>query len=116
METWAVPSAARYQDGVCGLDTSTRSWLETFSDIEPDGPEPAATDEPDDELSLAASVLHPDDCDLPILSSLVGSMRWNGSAPPVGDSRDAPDRIAAVAPMPMPLESLQSLPVAARML
>jgi hypothetical protein len=98
------------------LDTSTRSWLEIFSEIEPDMPEPAATDEPDDDLSLAASVLHPDDGDLPILSSLVGSMRWSGSAPPVGDSWDAPDRIAGVAPMPMPLESLQSLPVASRML
>ncbi|HKT04497.1 MAG TPA: hypothetical protein VJT31_33695 [Rugosimonospora sp.] len=57
----------------------------------------------DEGMSVVDSVLRPDDGDLPILSSLVGSPRWNGST-------------SGVAPHPVPLDSLQSLPVASRML
>jgi hypothetical protein len=56
-----------------------------------------------------------EDTDLPILSSLVGSMRGNGAAPAVDETWDHADA-GGVAPMSMPLESLQSLPVASRML
>jgi hypothetical protein len=56
-----------------------------------------------------------EDTDLPVLSSLVGSLRGNGAAPAVDEGWDRAEA-GAVAPMSVPLESLQSLPVASRML
>ena len=57
-----------------------------------------------------------DDTDLPILSSLVDALRYDGAVPAVEVPWDEPgDAAAGVAPTPVPLESLQSLP-AARML
>jgi hypothetical protein len=78
------------------MNTSTESWLEIFGEGGLPVPEDLA--------------------DLPILSSLVGSMRAQGTAPSVDNSWNEPDPTGGVAPRPLPLESLQSLPVASRML
>jgi hypothetical protein len=56
-----------------------------------------------------------DDTDLPILSSLVDALRYDGAVPDVEEPWEPADAPAGVAPTPVPLESLQSLP-AARMM
>jgi hypothetical protein len=56
-----------------------------------------------------------EDSELPILSSLVGALR-GGTAPSIDDEWEPEDGSAGVAPRPVPLESLQSLPVAGRLL
>jgi hypothetical protein len=56
-----------------------------------------------------------EDTDLPILSSLVGSLRRDGT-PSIQDGWEAGNASTGVAPQAVPLDSLQSLPVASRML